>query len=103
MAAPDFSFGGVSIPSDTKRLYVTATLVPSMGDPRIQPTKFPDIDTVMYPDPSGEHGQICLIESEPSMANHLEEVAFADKYTGTLLPELTGLPYITVVKRVDDS
>jgi CRISPR-associated protein Csb1 len=98
MADSNFSFGGVSIPSDAKRLYVTAVLAPTMSDPRIQPTKFPDIDTVMYPDPSGEHGQICLIESEPSMANHLEEVAFADKYTGTLLPELTDLPYIKVVK-----
>ncbi len=94
MAAPDFSFGGVSIPSDTKRLYVSAILRPSMGDPRIQPTGFPDIGPVLYPDPSGTHGQICLIESEASMANRLEEVAVADKYTGTLLPELAGLPYI---------
>jgi len=98
MADSDFSFGGVSIPRDTKRLYVTATLSPSTADPRIQPTGFPDIGPVLYPDPSGEHGQVCLIESEPSMANRLEEVAVADKYTGTLLPELAGLPYITVMK-----
>jgi len=98
MADADFSFGGVTIPVDTKRLYVTATLVPSMGDPRIQPTGFPDIGPVFYPDPSGEHGQICLIESEASMANRLEEVCVADKYTGTLLPELAGLPYIVVKK-----
>jgi CRISPR-associated protein Csb1 len=96
MANSDFSFGGVSIPSDTKRLYVTAILVPSTGDPRIQPTGFPDIGPVLYPDPSGEHGQICLIESEASMANRLEEVTLANKYTGTLLPELAGLPYIKV-------
>jgi CRISPR-associated protein Csb1 len=101
MADSEFSFGGVSLPDGTKRLYITATLVPSTGDPRIQPTGFPDIGPVLYPDPSGksgENGQICLIESEPSMANHLEEVAFADKYTGTLLPELSGLPYIKVMK-----
>jgi len=94
----NFSFGGVMIPEGTKRLYVTAELVASNGDPRIQPTGFPDIGPVFYPDPSGEHGQICLIESEASMANRLEEVCVADKYTGTLQPELDGLPYITVMK-----
>lgn len=98
MADSDFSFGGVSIPRDTKRLYVTANLIPSTADPRIQPTGFPDIGPVLYPDPSEKHGQVCLIESEPSMANRLEEVAVADKYTGTLLPELAGLPYIKVVR-----
>ncbi len=98
MADSDFSFGGVSIPSTTKRIYVTAVLVPSTGDPRIQPTGFPDIGPVLYPDPSGENGQICLIESEASMANRLEEVAVADKYTGTLVSELSGLPYLKVLK-----
>lgn len=98
MADSDFSFGGVSIPFNTKRIYVTAVLVPSTGDPRIQPTGFPDIGPVIYPDPSGENGQICLIESEASMANRLEEVAVADKYTGTLVPELAGLPYIVTSK-----
>jgi CRISPR-associated protein Csb1 len=94
----DFSFGGVTIPEGTKRLYVTAELVASNGDPRIQPTGFPDIGPVFYPDPSGEHGQICLIESEASMANRLEEVCVADKYTGTLKPGLAGLPYIKVMQ-----
>lgn len=99
MADSDFSFGGVLFPSGTKRLYVTATLVPSTGDPRIQPTGFPDIGPVLYPDPSTDPPrQVCLIESEASMANRLEEVAVADKYTGSLLPELEGLPYIKVVK-----
>lgn len=98
MADSDFSFGGVSIPSNTKRIYVTAILVPSTGDPRIQPTGFPDIGPVLYPDPSGENGQICLIESEASMANRLEEVAVANKYTGTLVSELAGLPYLEVLK-----
>jgi len=94
----DFSFGGITIPKGTKRLYVTAELVASNGDPRIQPTGFPDIGPVFYPDPSGQHGQICLIESEASMANRLEEVCVADKYEGTLLPELAGLPHIRVMK-----
>jgi CRISPR-associated protein Csb1 len=92
----DFSFGGITIPEGTKRLYITANLESSSGDPRIQPTGFPDIGPVFYPDPSGKHGQICLIESEASMANRLEEVCVADKYTGGLRPELAGLPYITV-------
>lgn len=98
MTDSTFSFGGVTLPRDTKRLFVTATLVPSNGDPRIQPTGFPDIGPVIYPDPSEENGQICLIESEPSMANRLEEVCLADKYTGTLREELRGLPYIVVKK-----
>jgi CRISPR-associated protein Csb1 len=98
MANSDFSFGGVSIPEGAKRIYITATLVPSTDDPRIQPTGFPDIGPVFYPDPSGEHGQICLIESEASMANRLEEVCVSDKYTGELLSELAGVPYIKVMK-----
>jgi CRISPR-associated protein Csb1 len=94
----DFSFGGITIPKGTKRLYVTAELVATSGDPRIQPTGFPDVGPVFYPDPSGQYGQICLIESEASMANRLEEVCVADKYEGTLLPELAGLPYLRVMK-----
>ncbi len=94
----EFTFGGVAIPEGTKRLYITAELLASNGDPRIQPTGFPDIGPVFYPDPSGEHGQICLVESEASMANRLEEVCVANKYTGTLLPELKGLSYIKVMK-----
>ena len=94
----DFSFGGITIPDETKRLYVTAELAASNGDPRIQPTGFPDIGPVFYPDPAGDHGQICLIESEASMANRLEEVCLADKYTGALRPELAMLPYIKVLK-----
>ncbi len=94
----DFSFGGVTIPEGMRRFYVTAELVASNGDPRIQPTGFPDVGPVFYPDPSGQHGQICLIESEASMANRLEEVCVSDKYEGTLLPELAGLPFIRVMR-----
>ena len=43
MTDSDFSFGGLKISKGTKRLYVTATLVPTSNDPRIQPTGFPDI------------------------------------------------------------
>ena len=96
MTASAYSFAGVTIPPNSKRLFVTADLVPSNGNPLIQPTGFPDVGPVFYPDPSGRHGQICLIESEASMANRLEEVCMADKYTGTLCGELASLPYLQV-------
>jgi len=88
------SFGGFTVPAGCRRIFITAELEPANGDPRIQPTGFPDIGPVLYPDPSGQQGLICLIESEASMANRLEEVCLADKYTGTLNPALNGLPYI---------
>lgn len=87
-------FGGFTVPAGCRRIFITAELEPSNGDPRIQPTGFPDIGPVMYPDPSREQGLICLVESEASMANRLEEVCLADKYTGELRAELKGLPYI---------
>ncbi len=96
MSIGNFQFGGLTIPRDCKRLFITAELVTTNGDPRLQPTGFPDVGPVFYPDPSGNDGQICLIESEASMANRLEEVCLADKYTGTLRDELNDLPYITV-------
>ena len=98
MADLDYSFGGVSVARDTKRLYITATLVPSTGDPPSSRQGFLTSDPCSIPTPREKHGQICLIESEASMANRLEEVAVADKYTGTLLPELASLPYIKVAK-----
>lgn len=91
---PLLNFGGFTVPAGCRRIFITAELEPSNGDPRIQPTGFPDIGPVLYPDPTGKHGLICLIESEASMANRLEEVCLADKYTGTLKPALNGLPYI---------
>ena len=71
------SFGGVTIPAGCRRIFVTAELESSNGDPRIQPTGFPDIGPVLYPDPAEEDGLICLIESEASMANWLEAVCLA--------------------------
>lgn len=96
MSNSNFQFGGLTIPRDCKRLFVTTELVTTNGDPRLQPTGFPDVGPVFYPDPSGNNGQICLIESEASMANRLEEVCLADKYTGKLRDELNDLPYIVV-------
>lgn len=86
--------GAFQVPSGCRRIFITAELEPSNGDPRIQPTGFPDIGPVLYPDPKRENGLICLIESEASMANWLEEVCLADKYTGELKPALAGLPFI---------
>lgn len=90
------TIGKFEVPDGCRRIFITAELESSSGDPRIQPTGFPDIGPVLYPDPSGEHGLICLIESEPSMANRLEEVCLADKHTGTLLPKFSGLPFIQI-------
>jgi len=96
--AMPFTFGGVTIPAGCRRIFITAELEPSSGDPRIQPTGFPDLGPVLYPDPAEKDGLICLIESEASMANRLEEVCLANKYEGTLRGELIGLPYIKLTK-----
>ena len=93
-SALPFLFGGFTIPAGCRRIFITAQLEPSNGDPRIQPTGFPDIGPVLYPDPAETNGLICLIESEASMANWLEEVCVADKYVGALKPAFAGLPYI---------
>src|SRR6202041_967787 len=98
LPAPDtalpFMFGGFTVPAGCRRVFITAELEPSSGDPRIQPTGFPDLGPVLYADPAEKHGLICLIESEASMANRLEEVCLDNKYEGTLRSELEGLPYI---------
>lgn len=94
--------GGFGVPAGCRRIFITAELEPSNGDPRVQPTGFPDIGPVLYPDPNPDkeknNGLICLIESEASMANRLEEVCLADKYTGALKPSLSGLPYIKLTE-----
>jgi CRISPR-associated protein Csb1 len=91
-------FGGFVIPVGCRRIFITAELEPSNSDPRIQPTGFPDIGPVLYPDPSEKDGLICLIESEASMANRLEEVCFSNKYEGTLKDTFAGLPYLKAAK-----
>lgn len=89
-----FTFGGFTVPAGCRRIYITAELEASNGDPRIQPTGFPDIGPVLYADPAERDGLICLVESEASMANRLEEVCMDNKYEGTLKPALAGLPYM---------
>ena len=89
-----FTFGGFTVRGGCRRIFITAELESSNGDPRIQPTGFPDLGPVLYADPAERDGLICLIESEPSMANRLEEVCLENKYEGTLKPALLGLPYL---------
>jgi CRISPR-associated protein Csb1 len=105
MTAQPFTFASFTVPNDCKRLFITAPLQPSNGDPRIQPTGFPDVGLVLYPDPSGENGQICLLESEASVANWLEAMCLDNEYEGTLIGQkcdepgtLAGLPYLRVMK-----
>jgi CRISPR-associated protein Csb1 len=89
-----FTFGDFTIPAGCRRIFITAEIEPSNGDPRIQPTGFPDIGPVLYADPAERDGLICLIESGASMANRLEEVCMDNKYEGTLKPAVVGLPYL---------
>jgi len=93
-AALPFTFGGFTVPDGCRRIFITAELESSNGDPRIQPTGFPDLGPVLYADPAERDGLICLIESEPSMANRLEEVCLENKYEGTLKAALSGVPYL---------
>lgn len=97
-----FTLGGFEIPAGCRRIFISAQLEPSNNDPRIQPTGFPDLGPVMYPDPSGTEGLICLIESEASMANRLEEVCMDDKYLGTLREAFNGIPYLKAQTGKDD-
>lgn len=95
-----FTFGEFTVPAGCRRILITAELEPSNEGSLIQPTGFPDLGPILYPDPSGKNGLICLIESEASMANRLEEVCFdpANKAIGTLRSELTNLPHIKLTK-----
>ncbi|MBP7951543.1 MAG: hypothetical protein KA004_18020 [Verrucomicrobiales bacterium] len=94
--APLLTFGGFTIPAGTRRVLVTAELEPSNDGALVQPTGFPDIGPVLYPDPSGKNGLLCLVESEASMANRLEEVCFTEdkKSLGIFRDELKNLPWI---------
>lgn len=103
MADQSFEFGGFTVLGSCKRLYITAPLQPCNGDPRIQPTGFPDVGPVLYPDPLEQNGQICLLESEASVANWLEEMCLDNKYEGALIGQgdetngaLHGIPYLRV-------
>lgn len=89
-----FTFGNCVIPEGCRRILITAELKPSNDGTLIQPTGFPDLGPVFYPDPSGNNGLLCLVESEPSMANRLEEVCFANKYEGEFKSIFSNVPYL---------
>jgi CRISPR-associated protein Csb1 len=91
-------FGGFTIPAGCRRIFITAELEPSNGDPRIQPTGFPDIGPVLYPDPAQKEGLICLIDGEAKVGQFLEAVCLSDPYEGTWRTELNGLPYIKLTR-----
>ncbi len=91
-----FTFGDFTVSDGCRRILITAELEPSTDGALVQPTGFPDLGPVLYPDPLGENGLLCLVESEASMANRLEEVCFQNKYEGTLLDAFKGIPYLRV-------
>jgi CRISPR-associated protein Csb1 len=97
-SALPFTFGGFTIPAGCRRIFITAELEPSNGDPRVQPTGFPDIGPVLYPDPAEKDGNICLIDGEAKVGQFLEDVCLSDKYEGKWRNELAGLPYIKLTK-----
>ncbi len=97
-SALPFTFGGFTIPTGCRRIFITAELEPSNGDPRIQPTGFPDIGPVLYPDPAQKDGLICLIDGEAKVGQFLEEVCLSDQYEGKWRNELAGLPYIKLTR-----
>ena len=72
MNNPEFTFGGFTVPAGCKRIYITAQLEPSNGDPRIQPTGFPDVGPVCYPDPKRGDRSFCLdLEGDRVVALHV--------------------------------
>jgi len=78
------------------RILIEAHLKPVIGT-RIQPTGFPDLGAAVYrtPQREGEDVETLLVESPQSMANRLEAVCWDDA-DEDLVPELKGLPYVSV-------
>jgi len=78
--------------AQSPRLLLEADLWPVQGD-RFQPTGFPDLGAATYTRPDGI--DMLLVESAQSMANRLEAVCWDDSLDD-LVPELDGMPYVTV-------
>jgi CRISPR-associated protein Csb1 len=74
------------------RLLMEATLNPVQGE-RFQPTGFPDLGAATYTLHDGT--EMLLVESAQSMANRAEAACW-DEATDTLVPTLSGLPYLHV-------
>ncbi len=78
-----------------QRLLISVELKPLQGE-RFQPTGFPDIGAATYSAPDGT--KMLLIESAQSMANRMEAVCW-DESNNTLIQQLKGLTYITVIDK----
>lgn len=78
--------------STASRLLFEVPLQPVQGS-RFQPTGFPDLGAATYRTHDGT--ERLLVESAQSVANRLEEVCW-DESTDDLVPELAGLPFISV-------
>jgi CRISPR-associated protein Csb1 len=78
------------------RVLIEAALKPIAGT-RIQPTGFPDLGPAVYDAPADGDGTVptLLVESAQSMANRLEAVCW-DEGADEIVPELQGLPYVSV-------
>lgn len=83
------------------RTILTVDLKPVIGD-RFQPTGFPDIGAARFTRfVNGEEQQALLIESEQSIANHLERTGW-DPARDAPVAELDGLPHVRVVAKDGD-
>jgi CRISPR-associated protein Csb1 len=90
------------------RLLLEARLKPLQGQ-RFQPTGFADLGPARYKaykrvdeKKPGDDGNLrtvdmILVESAQSVANRLESVCW-DKVNGKLVPELDGMPYVSVTR-----
>ena len=79
-----------------KRHIFSVSLTPVAGA-RFQPTGFPDLGAGLFDKPvNGEWVKALLVESEQSMANHLEGTAWDDGTNGPV-SAFAGLPYVRVV------
>jgi CRISPR-associated protein Csb1 len=89
--------------SQAHRLVLRAALRPVAGLDRFQPAGFPEIGHVIYdaPRPDGGTEKVCIVDSAPSMANHLETVCVGGPHDPTLAKALEGLPYLRCVTGAD--
>jgi CRISPR-associated protein Csb1 len=87
------------VESPAHRVVITAGLRPVAGLDRFQPAGFPEIGHVLYDAPrsGGKPVKVCIMDSAPSMANHLETVCLRGATDPSLAPELDGLPYVRCV------
>jgi len=89
----------VLLESSAHRLVIKAILTPVGGLDRFQPAGFPEIGHVIYKAPRGSSApeKVCIVDSSPSMANHLETVCLLAPQDPTLVPALDGLPHMRCV------